>query len=1339
MSSLSRSLAYRTATALLVASAVFSSANSAPLALQDVPLYLLSRADPNVLINMSVETPMGGAAYTDQAGVPTSACAGRTTVGTNSVGACYSAAYAYIGYFNPNKCYTYVGAQFNPTATAAVNHACTGAWSGNFLNWASMTAIDMFIMTMTGGNRIVDTIGGTAETVVRRARKTDNDSWFPIKYLNATTNVAPSTVTPYTDATLYIYNTAFGFNIATTFAGAVTPATVGGGFKASFTTAARVCTATPVGLDDANCVPYGAYSKPEGSIQRNARTKRFGAISYSTDGANNRHGGILRSNMKYVGPKMPDGTTDNPLAEFRLDGTLVNNPDGAASPLNSGVINYINKFSDAAYKSLDPVSELFYESIRYFKHLGPTPEYSNGLTDAQKGGFQVVNNWSDPQQFKCQKNFIIAINDANPWLDKRLPGTFFMSPTMSGATGTITLDGEDYGEPSNADHDINVRTLTNRVGALEGLNGAWPNSGNWTSTGSSGSISGANDSVGGGAGTYDNSCTAKTVTALGEVMGTCPAPQKQNSYYVAGLAYYANTTDLRTDFPNDRGIQNVQTFMIDTQEFNTNPLDGPKNMLWLTGKYGGFVDKNSDGVPDAGEWDADNDGVPDNYVLATQPQNLVNGLDRAFDFIDSRLSSASSASVNSGSISDLTRIYQTRFNSGTWSGQLLAFRINDDGTLGDDQTDNDLSDDEAEWDAAQMLPLFGSRQIITRDAAGTKVAFAWGTAINTIGAARQTQLGTQTVLNYLRGDKSNEGAGATKLRLRSPSALGDIVSSAPLFVGRPPFRYRDNLESSGTTYANFTLAQDEASERVPMVYAGANDGMLHGFNANTGAEVFAFIPSPVFPRLKNLAQQNYTHEYFVDGSPSLGDAFWGGNWHTVVAGGLNKGGQGIYALDVTDTTRLAAAESPGNPASTILWEFTDIDDPDLGFTFSQPTIVKSHDTQGGTSTGRWVVAFGNGYNSTFNDSSRSTTGNAVLFIRDAATGATVVKLDTGVGVGTALGSALRPAGATWDNGLSTPALVDIDADRIIDYAYAGDLYGNMWKFDLRSATKANWKVAYGTMATPKQPLFTATDASGNAQPITVRPEVTRGPAGAGMVVLFGTGKYLEPSDVLGSPTLPQSFYGIIDKNAGTASDRITARTALTQQTIDDELQFDPADPDGGGPLPDPPAVSARVTSNNPVGTSGWYLDLLKPGSPPVYENEKAVTNPIVRNGHVIFTTVIPETNPCSGGGHSWIMELNVLNGARLEEAPFDINHDGKFDNNDMIPYVDVNGETIYIPPSGLGSEDGLGILQAPGVVDNREGEPVQYKYSPGSSGGIQRITENPGQGTTGRQSWRQIR
>ena len=165
-----------------------------------------------------------------------------------------------------------------------------------------------------------------------------------------------------------------------------------------------------------------------------------------------------------------------------------------------------------------------------------------------------------------------------------------------------------------------------------------------------------------------------------------------------------------------------------------------------------------------------------------------------------------------------------------------------------------------------------------------------------------------------------------------------------------------------------------------------------------------------------------------------------------------------------------------------------------------------------------------------------------------------------------------------------------------------------------------------------------------------------------------------------------------------------------------------------------------MTSNNVVGTNGWYMDLLKPGTPAIYENEKQVSNPIVRNGHVIFTTVIPETNPCSGGGRSWVMELNVLNGGRLDEAPFDLNNDGKFDNADMIPVIDANGDTIYIPPSGLASEDGMGVLQSPGVVDgDRAAGPVQYKYSPGSSGSIQRITENPGAGTTGRQSWRQIR
>ena len=200
----------------------------------------------------------------------------------------------------------------------------------------------------------------------------------------------------------------------------------------------------------------------------------------------------------------------------------------------------------------------------------------------------------------------------------------------------------------------------------------------------------------------------------------------------------------------------------------------------------------------------------------------------------------------------------------------------------------------------------------------------------------------------------------------------------------------------------------------------------------------------------------------------------------------------------------------------------------------------------------------------------------------------------------------------------------------------------MWKFDLRSADPANWKVAYGSAT--KRPLFTAVDASGNRQPITVRPEVTRGPKGAGMVVLFGTGKYLEPADLLSLPERPQSFYGIIDRNTGTGSIDRVARADLTQQTIDNELTYDPPDPDGPTkPLGDPPPIKARITSEIPVGDSGWYMDLVSPVEG--YKNEKQVSTPIVRNGNVIFTTVIPETNPCSGGGRSWIMELSVLSGS----------------------------------------------------------------------------------------------
>jgi type IV pilus assembly protein PilY1 len=716
---------------------------------------------------------------------------------------------------------------------------------------------------------------------------------------------------------------------------------------------------------------------------------------------------------------------------------------------------------------------------------------------------------------------------------------------------------------------------------------------------------------------------------------------------------------------------------------------------------------------------------------ARSPQDISKKMREVLGEIKGQTSTAAAASVNSGSISSTTRVFQAKFNSDGWTGQLLAYSLN--------RTNGELQS--PVWEASRGIPAPSVRKIYTRKSTGENVEFKWtelqddATRVEQLDPASDPTR-AQAMINYLRGDTSNEGTGPTNFRRRREenrtNVLGDIVSSGPLFVGIPLFRYPDSMEDQ--PYSAFV---DANANRPGMVYVGANDGMLHAFysdGANEGREAFAFIPSPVFSRLRNLSSQSYTHEYFVDGSPSVGDAFFDGAWHTVLAGGLNKGGQGIYAIDITDPRTVNE--------NSLLWEFTDQNDPDLGFTFSQPTIVKLRD-------GKWYVVFGNGYNSTLPDGSASTTGNAVLFLVDLETGVGR-KIDTGVGYGE------RPSNTIpYDNGLATPSLVDVNGDRVIDYAYAGDLYGNMWKFDLTSSSPASWNVAFGGT-----PLFRARDSGGNAQPITVRPEVARGPQGNGVVVLFGTGKYLEPGDRLRTPVAPQSFYGIVDRN-----DPVGNRTsALLQQSI---LFEGPISADSTRAYDS--RYEVRVTSNNQLEvdannelvSKGWYIDLVSPDG---YEGEKQVSNPAVRNGAVIFTTIIPNSDPCGSGGQGWLMELDLLDGSRLDVTPFDLTGDGLFNNRDDIivdlPEGDAgNGGTGQDSGgnnvgngnggSGTASSSGLkvtdGFPTAPGIIDNGEfgeqgrGRAVQYKYLPSSSGAIRRIVENPRPGAMGRQSWRQIR
>lgn len=669
------------------------------------------------------------------------------------------------------------------------------------------------------------------------------------------------------------------------------------------------------------------------------------------------------------------------------------------------------------------------------------------------------------------------------------------------------------------------------------------------------------------------------------------------------------------------------------------------------------------------------------FFSAKDPDTFANALADTLSAIADRVeSSASSVAANSTRLDTDTLVYQARFDSRDWSGELLAFSLNEDGTLVTPE----------KWDAGKLIPAPSSRNIFTlNDATSNGVAFTWSNLSSTQKLALNTNIdgvvdgsGSARV-SWLRGDTSAEVRSGGAFRDRTQTVLGDIINSDPYYAGRQDFGYSILPTPEGDAYVAFRSSASYKG-RPDMLYVGANDGMLHGFDATTGAERLAYVPANLYPRLSKLTAPTYEHEYFVDGSPRVGDAFvdlgGGKEWHSILVGSTGAGGRSVFGLDVTDPESFSA--------SNVLWELTD---SELGYSIGQPTIARL------AADDRWVAIFGNGYN--------SASHKAQLFIVDLATGSIVKKIDTGVG------SSASP------NGLSTPVPVDTNGDRITDYIYAGDLHGNLWKFDVSDPNISKWKVAYKSGSTPS-PLFQAKDSAGTPQPITVRPTVGRNPSG-GVMVYFGTGKYFEVGDgtVPASPQA-QSFYGIWDNNAA-----VSGRSALRSQSIlfEGSRTFGSINAD------------VRAVSNNTVDYSskkGWYLDLVYDGNK---TSERVVSSALFRHGRIIFTTLIPSGNPCDSGGSSWLMELDALNGKRLDYTVIDLNEDGEFDSKEYVRVTLSDGTEIDVPVSGNRSKEG--IIRTPGVVSAGDRE---YKYASGSSGGIERTVEK-GDPNAGRKSWRQLR
>lgn len=734
------------------------------------------------------------------------------------------------------------------------------------------------------------------------------------------------------------------------------------------------------------------------------------------------------------------------------------------------------------------------------------------------------------------------------------------------------------------------------------------------------------------------------------------------------------------------------------------------------------------------------------YFSAGNPEEMVSTFRTILNSIADRTGSSAPLAINSGTLVSTSTVYQARFNTSDWSGELRALPISD-GTgnatcassvpvgqvcttpVWEASCELDGGSCAATNGTAAGLDWNSDRQIITLNpASGAGVPFRWGDLDSTAGS--QTTLLNDgdshgaARLDFIRGDRSCEQGSSVTCRYDLDgdgdqdvhddlfrgrgSLLGDLINSNPVYVGPPARLYPSTLESG-----DYTSFQTTYSSRDAMIYVGANDGMLHGFSATTGIEQFAYVPNAVFANLADLSSTTYSHKNYVDGPLVEGDAYFDSDWHTVLVGALGRGGQGLFALDITDPSTIDETSA----ASLAMWEFTDEDDADLGYTYGAPSIVRLNND-------KWAAVIGNGYNNTEADGAASTSGDAVLFIIDIEDGSVIKKISTGVGANEDPLSLSRP------NGLATVTPVDVDGDFNVDYVYAGDLFGNVWKFDVSDSNPNQWGVAYIQGSTPR-PVYTATDASNVPQPITTAVKVASHSTGNGVLVYFGTGKYLGQTDLSNSSV--QTFYAVWDKGL-TRSDLPADRSDLLEQEVEEVnlTQFAVSD--------------ARITSNHqihwhtsggspPTGAHlGWYMDLPETG-------ERVHQAPLVRHGRVIFVTVTPSDDPCSSGGTSWLMEIDAADGSRLSISPFDYNNDGVIDGDDRVQSTrDLDNDGTAGGSGDITSGSGIrfdnkGILTSP-VITAGPGQD-ETKMMSTSTGAIVSIQENTG--LAEERSWRQIR
>ena len=645
--------------------------------------------------------------------------------------------------------------------------------------------------------------------------------------------------------------------------------------------------------------------------------------------------------------------------------------------------------------------------------------------------------------------------------------------------------------------------------------------------------------------------------------------------------------------------------------------------------------------------------------------------------IASRTGTSAGVAVASRALQANNQKFVPSYKTKDWTGDLKAYAVDVHGRHG-----------ALQWSVLDRLPkpIDRTMYVGTGNTSGPAASpFYWDSAEDKPaqrmtdrarraliqGAGKKDEDGSPLVL-YLRGDRTESGK---KFRTQLQNAvIGHIVNSQPAYIGTAIDRgyrylpaafgsaksgadsYRDYVAQKAARSCSTTIQSGAAKVCGPaMVFVGSNEGFLHGFNANPdpvksgGREIFAFAPFASLSELGRSSRPEFQARFMMDGPLIERDAFWGNRWHNVVVGTTGAGPKAVFALDVTQTDFHGLDKA-------VLWELSDANQTvkanadAIGHVLQEPEV-------GVLADGRWVVVIGNGY--------ESRSKRAQLLVVELQTGQVIARLDTSVG------SDSQP------NGLGGVALVR-DGNQVITGAFAGDLRGNVWKFDLASTRPSDWKVSYG-----KKPMFTTQDG----RAITAAPVLVTHPLG-GVMVLVGTGKLFE----VGDNEVPANYdrnngpfdvlYGLWD-TARLSVDRNGNRT----WAADDRKNPDGTTSKGNDGIPiKPGTVVTRKLQVTPGMTlvkipledqanrnldwtrdRGWRVtlkDMIAVGG------QRNIVTPQLMSGLVLFETMSPWVDEVSAACRPRIdtpgfaLALDPLSGRMSSKSLIDTNNDKLVDGGD---------------------------------------------------------------------------